>query len=48
MLVKLSTVEHSIRIRAGLSARAQIMAELAATSPDCIPDISGRSAARLR
>jgi hypothetical protein len=34
MLAKLSTVEHSTLIRAARSARAQIIAELAETSPD--------------
>ena len=34
MVLKLSTTEHSTCIRAGRSARAQITAELAETSPD--------------
>ena len=34
MVLKLSTVEHSTCIRAGRSARAQITAESADTSPD--------------
>ncbi len=34
MVLKLSSVEHSTCIRAGRSARAQITAESAETSPD--------------
>src|SRR2546427_1918509 len=48
-VLKLSTVEYSTCIRAGLSARAQITAEPSETSPDWMPlAICGRSAARLR
>ncbi|MCP1909020.1 hypothetical protein J2R96_001500 [Bradyrhizobium elkanii] len=48
MLAKLSTAAHSMCIRAARSARAQMTAESLATSPDWMPAIAGRSAARLR
>src|SRR5262249_26883241 len=49
MVLKLSDVATSANMRAGRSARAQITAESAETSPDWMPWVmSGRSAARLR
>jgi hypothetical protein len=49
MLLKLSTVEHSTRMRAGRSALAHTTAETLDTSPEASPfAINGRSAARLR
>src|SRR5512139_2878701 len=48
-VLKLSTVEHSTRMREARSARAHTTAEPSDTSPDWMPpEISGRSAARLR
>jgi hypothetical protein len=49
IVLKLSTVEHSTRMRAGRSALAHTTAESVDTSPEASPfAIIGRSAARLR